>query len=219
VDSISELLERRARDDAAKPFCLCDGASISFAGLHDRVNRLANGLAALGIHPGDRVAVMLANHPDHPVVFLALARLGVTQVPVNIHLRGLGLEYVLAHSEARAVVADERFASALTEVLAKTAADLLVWRGEPARVGSARSVSLDDIVAAGTPGPPACAPGAERIVSITYTSGTTGPPKGVMLGEPVQEVVASRAHARREPFPARRPGQARFASSTSAHTI
>jgi acyl-coenzyme A synthetase/AMP-(fatty) acid ligase len=79
VDSIADLLERRARDDAAKPFCLFDDASISFADLHDRVNRLANGFAALGLHPGNRVAVILANHPDHPVVFLALARLGVTQ--------------------------------------------------------------------------------------------------------------------------------------------
>ena len=52
------------------------------------------------VRAGDRVAVMLGNHPDHPVVFLALARLGATQVPVNVHLRGLGLEYVLAHSEA-----------------------------------------------------------------------------------------------------------------------
>ena len=109
MDSISELLARRARDDAAKPFCLFDGVGISFADLDDRVNRLANGFAALGLEPGDRVAVMLANHPDHPVVFLALVRLGVTQVPINIHLRGLGLECVLAHPEARAVVADERF--------------------------------------------------------------------------------------------------------------
>ena len=169
MDSISELLARRARDDAAKPFCLFDDSSISFADLHDRVNR--------------RVAVMLANHPDHAAVFLALARLGVTQVPVNVHLRGHGLEYVLGHSEARAVVADERFAPALTEVLAKTAADLLVWRGAVAQAGSPRSVSLDDVVAAGTPDPPASAPAAEQVVSITYTSGTTGPPKGVMLGE------------------------------------
>jgi len=183
VDSISELLERRARHDAAKPFCLFEGSTISFADLHDRVNRLANAFAALGIHPGDRVAVMLANHPDHPAVFLALARLGVTQVPLNIHLHGLGLEYVLAHSEARAVVADERFAPALTEVLAKTRANLLVWRGAPARAGSARSVSLDDAVAAGSSAVPPRSPAAERIVSITYTSGTTGPPKGVMLGE------------------------------------
>src|SRR5262249_4954886 len=72
---------------------------------------------------------------------------------------------------------------ALTEVLAKTRANLLVWRGVPVRAGSVRSVSLDDVVAAGTSAVPPRPPAAERIVSITYTSGTTGPPKGVMLGE------------------------------------
>lgn len=183
MESISELLERRARDDAAKPFCFFDGSSVSFADLRERVNRVASGFAALGVHPGDRVAVMLANHPDHPVVFLALNRLGVTQIPVNIHLRGLGLEYVLTHSEARAMVVDARFAPELSPLVGKTPLDLLVWRGTPMPAGSARSVSLDDVVAAGTPTPPTSTAATDHVMSITYTSGTTGPPKGVMLGE------------------------------------
>jgi crotonobetaine/carnitine-CoA ligase len=183
MESISELLERRARDEPAKPFCFFAGSSISFGDLHRRVSRLTSGFAALGVSPGDRIAVMLANHPDHPMVFLALARLGATQIPVNIHLRGLGLEYVLAHSEARAVVADERFAAELVALLPKSSIDLLVWRGTAMPAGSARSITLDDLAAAGTSTVPRSAPDAERIVSITYTSGTTGPPKGVMLGE------------------------------------
>jgi crotonobetaine/carnitine-CoA ligase len=184
VESITELLERRGRDDAAKPFCLFDGSRLSFADLRDRVNRLASGFAALGVHPGDRVAVMLANHPDHPVTFLALARLGATQVPVNVHLRGLGLEYVLTHSEARAIVADARFAAELSSLPAIGTLDLLVWRGTAVPVGSARSIGLDAVAAAGTSAPPRGVPlGDEHLVSLTYTSGTTGPPKGVMLGE------------------------------------
>lgn len=183
MESISELLDRRGREDSAKPFCFFEGARLSFGQLDDRVKRLASGFASFGLSPGDRVAVMLANHPDHPVVFLALARLGATQIPINIHLRGLGLEYVLAHSEARAVVADGRFASELSPLLARSALELLIWRGPPAPVGSARSVSLDDVAAAGTPTAPPDAPPAERTLAITYTSGTTGPPKGVMLGE------------------------------------
>jgi carnitine-CoA ligase len=183
MESIGELLERRVRDDPARPFCVFEGSRTSFGELGDRVNRLATGFAAMGLSPGDRVAVMLANHPEHVMVFLALAGLGATQVPINIHLRGLGLEYVLAHSEARAIVADERFASALTPVVARSSLELLVWRGAPAPAGSTRSISLGDVAAAGTPLAPRTPPRDERIVSITYTSGTTGPPKGVMLGE------------------------------------
>ena len=183
MESLSELLERRARDDAAKPFCFFAGSTVSFGDLAQRVRRLASGFAALGARPGDRVAVMLANHPDHSMVFLALAELGVTQIPVNIHLRGLGLEYVLAHSEARAVVADERFAPELQQVLAKTSVELLVCRGTAVPSGPARSTTLDDLVAAGTPTSASSATDPDRVLSITYTSGTTGPPKGVMLGE------------------------------------
>src|SRR5512132_673660 len=134
MESISDLLAHRARDDSAKPFCFFAGSSISFGDLHRRVSRLTSGFAALGVSPGDRVAVMFANHPDHPMVFLALAR--------------LGLEYVLAHSEARAVVADERFAAELVALLPKSSIDLLVWRGTAMPAGSARSITLDDLAAA-----------------------------------------------------------------------
>ena len=93
MEVISDLLDRRARDDSPKPFCVFDGSVVSFGALQQRVNSLATGFAALGIRSGDRVAVMLANHPEHLVVFLAVVRLGATQIPVNVHLRGLGLEY------------------------------------------------------------------------------------------------------------------------------
>ncbi|HKC97551.1 MAG TPA: AMP-binding protein, partial [Methylomirabilota bacterium] len=74
METIGELVARRARDDSDKPFCFFGGSITSFGELGDRVSRLANGLAALGVAAGDRVAVMLANHPDHPAVFLALVR-------------------------------------------------------------------------------------------------------------------------------------------------
>ena len=184
MEVISDLLDRRARDDSPKPFCVFDGSVVSFGALQQRVNSLATGFAALGIRSGDRVAVMLANHPEHLVVFLAVVRLGATQIPVNVHLRGLGLEYVLAHSEARAVVADECFAPQLAALLPKSSIGLSIWRGTPMpAVGPARSISLLDVAAAGTSTAPPSTPDADRIVSITYTSGTTGPPKGVMLTE------------------------------------
>ena len=183
MESLSELLDRRARDDGAKPFCFFAGAAVSFGDLAQRVRRLADGFAALGVRPGDRVAVMLTNHVDHPMVFLALVELGATQIPVNIHLRGLGLEYVLAHSEARAVVADERFAPELQQVLSRTSVELSIWRGTAVPSHPGRSTTLDGLAAAGTPTSKRSATDPDRVVSITYTSGTTGPPKGVMLGE------------------------------------
>ena len=184
MESIGDLLARRGRDDGASTFCFFDDSRITFAELERSVKRLATGLASLGLGPGDRVAVMLTNHPDHVVAFLALATLGVTQIPINIHLRGLGLRYVVEHSEARAILADQRFSTEIASTLTNpTHLELFVWRGEAVTPTTGRSLSLDDVMSAGTTSSPTAAPPSDHVVSITYTSGTTGPPKGVMLGE------------------------------------
>ena len=182
MDSIRKLLERRARDDGARPFCLHQDTVITFGELDHVVNRLANGFAGLGVAPGDRVAVILPTHTDHIYTFLALAKLGVTQVPINIHLRELGLRFPLEHSEARVVVADARCGPALGPILREgDAVELVVWHGAVPNAGRARAVRFEDVLSAGTPSPPPAAPDPAHLVSITYTSGTTGPPKGVML--------------------------------------
>ena len=95
----------------------------------ERVNRFANGLLALGLKRGDRVAVMLPNHPDYVVAFLAAARIGVCQVPVNINLRGAGLAYVLEHSELRGLIVDARFATQVVPVLKPGMVEFIVGRG------------------------------------------------------------------------------------------
>src|SRR4030095_4834918 len=79
---------------------------------------------------------------------------------------------------------DERFAPQLVALLPKSTIGLSVWRGTPTpAVAPARSISLVGVAPAGTSPAPQSTPDADRIVSITYSSGTTGPPKGVMLCE------------------------------------
>ena len=178
---LDELVARRARDDGGRPFCLFGDAVVTFAELAERVGRLAAGLAARGLGPGGMVAVMLDNHPDHVVTFLALARLGAPQVPVNVQLRGPGLRYLLEHSGARAVIADVRHAEALVPALG-TGVERVVWRGGVGRP-HAGDLAFEAVAHAGATGVRPGVPPADRLVSVTYTSGTTGPPKGVMLGE------------------------------------
>jgi crotonobetaine/carnitine-CoA ligase len=180
--TIRELTERRARESRDTPFCLFGDTALTFGGLDERVNRLAHGLGEAGIHPGDRVAVMLPTHPEHVVTLLALAKLGATHVPVNFHLKGPGLTYVLEHCEARALIADPRYADALAPVLPGLPhLDLIVQRGDGALAGGRKVVRLEELAARGTPHPPREV--ANAVVAIMYTSGTTGPPKGVMLGD------------------------------------
>jgi crotonobetaine/carnitine-CoA ligase len=193
MDSIRDLLERRARDDGARPFCLQGDAVVTFGALDQAVRRLAGGLARLGVAPGDRVAVVLPTHLDHICAFLALARLGATQVPINVHLKGLGLRFPLEHSEARVVVADARCAAELDPILREPGAvEAVVWHGGMPAAGRARAARFEDLLDE-SPGPPPAAAAAEHLVSITYTSGTTGAPKGVMMTDAMYGAAARTA--------------------------
>ena len=119
--SLRDLVERRGRDDRDRAFCFFEDSVITFGALDTTSNRLANGLSGLGIGPGDRVAVMLPNHPDHVNTVVALAKLGATHVPVNVHAKAIGLRYQLEHAELRAVVADVRYRDELSRALRGTA--------------------------------------------------------------------------------------------------
>ncbi len=185
--TIGALLAARSARDPGAIYCRFGEERIAFGALQERVNRLANGLLALGIREGDRVPVMLPNHPDHMVAFLALATIGACQVPVNVHLRGAGLEYLLEHCEPRALIADRRYAEQLAPALQKAPIATVIWRGDGAGEGSHDFAA---IAAHPDASAPPCSHDPDRILAIMYTSGTTGMPKGVPLTDRMLRVSA-----------------------------
>ena len=72
----------------------------SFEAFSAQVDRVARGLIALGIQPGDQVALWLLNRPEWLYLMFALAKVGAVQVPVNTRFRTGDLEYVLQQSES-----------------------------------------------------------------------------------------------------------------------
>ncbi len=181
--TVAETLDRRVREDGGRVYLRFGERSLTLAALGEQVNRFANGLLALGVRPGDRVAVMLPNHPDYVVAFLAMARLGVCQVPVNIKLRGPSLRYLVEHSDLRGMVVDARFAEQVRPVLRAAALRLLVVRGGRLDAPAGGEVPFDEVAASGAPTPPPVAPSPGDPLLISYTSGTTGAPKGVLVSD------------------------------------
>jgi len=152
----------------------------TYAQLNTRVNRLANALSAHGIHPGMRVAVMLAHHVDHAVVFFALAKIGAVNVPVNVHLKGAGLAHVIHHSGAAYGIFEDAFADVLQPSIASIAGFRAIWRGLQAG-WTAAMPSLDALIQQGSGDEPAYEASDDDLRAILYTSGTTGPAKGVEM--------------------------------------
>lgn len=181
----SGVLAHRARTHGDRPFIgALDGPMLTYADTDRRVNRLAHGLAALGVGRGDRVLVMLPNTLDVLLVWLAVNRLGAVQVPVNSAYVGFFLEHVVANSGARLIVIaadfaervralEDRLPSLETAVVWPAASDRPAFR-------RLRTVAFGDIDAA-REDPPQVELSPRDLCGIMYTSGTTGPSKGVMM--------------------------------------
>jgi long-chain acyl-CoA synthetase len=93
-----------------------DGGQVTFGELGQRVNRLANVLARLGLKPGDTVASVQHNGISHFEVILAGTQVGLFVAPVNTHLTPAEASYIINDSGARAVIASHDLAAALDEV-------------------------------------------------------------------------------------------------------
>ena len=134
-------------------------------------------LAAAGIGPGDRVAIFSSNRPEFLAVFLGCAWIGAVMVPINTAVRGAQLRHVLGNCGARLLVVEGEIAAAFDDVPDAVAGIGTVWTvGDPAPIVGGRPAR--PVPDAPAPVPPhAVRPG--DTLAILYTSGTTGPAKGV----------------------------------------
>jgi acyl-CoA synthetase (AMP-forming)/AMP-acid ligase II len=160
---------------APDALALIDGdAHLSYRDLAGQAGRLAAGMAARGVAPSDRVALLLGNRPEFVVALFATARIGAIAVPLSIRERARGLRYLLGNSGAKLLIYEADLADRLPDD----------WeRKRSVAVGEARpgeetfAALLEERGAAPSPHRPA----EEDTAVILYTSGTTGRPKGAML--------------------------------------
>ena len=86
-----------------------EGKRYTFSQLTERVNRLANALSNLGVHRGDRVAMLQVNCNQHVETYFAVAKLGAIYVPLNFRAKGGELTHTLNSSEANTLLTGERY--------------------------------------------------------------------------------------------------------------
>jgi crotonobetaine/carnitine-CoA ligase len=176
--ALPAMLRRQADRHGQKPLVSAGGVIWSYADACSAAARLAGAMRAAGIAAGDRVALIVSNRIEFLEVLLGCAWLGAVTVPINTAARGPQLAHILSNSGARLLLLEAAHAENLA-LLDPTALALeAIWLiGDPAdiRLGALAAVPMPR---GGEP-VTAAAVGPDDLALILYTSGTTGPSKGV----------------------------------------
>jgi len=176
----SQLLARNARKYPQAEAIVGMGRRYTYKEMDTLVNRFAHGLKSNGIGEGDKVVVFMPNVPEFVITYFAVQRLGAVIVPINSELTLPEIEYVLVHSDSKALVAHDLVFESVERLesdvlLIKTGAITGDWLAFESMLADEDSEIVCDLPASSES-------------TILYTSGTTGKPKGVLLS--YQNVLA-----------------------------
>ncbi|MDQ2802568.1 MAG: acyl-CoA synthetase [Pseudomonadota bacterium] len=157
----------------------------TYAQFLERSRRLASALARAGVGKGDTVAIIAPNIPEMLEAHNAVPMLGAVLCPINTRLDAAAIAFILEHGEAKVLLTDRELSATVQPALAAFARKLLVIDiDDPLGAGGERigTTDYETFIAAGDPDHPVRLPDDEwQAITLNYTSGTTGNPKGVVL--------------------------------------
>jgi carnitine-CoA ligase len=171
------MLRRQAERFGDRPLVSAGTTTLTFAEAVDMASRFAGTLRAFGVQGGDRVALISTNRIEFLQVFLGCAWLGAVAVPINTASRGPQLQHILANSGARLLIIEPAYLGNLEHLDLAALPLATIWTiGETA--GAVGRLAVAPVPQPGEAIDPApLRPG--DLVALLYTSGTTGPSKGV----------------------------------------
>jgi fatty-acyl-CoA synthase len=197
--TLGSLPERAARRWGAREALYFKGRRWSFADLSRGVDRLARGLLALGVQPGEKVALWMVNRPEFIEAMFAVTKIGAILVPINTRLRTEDTAYILGQSDSAVLLIADRsgpvdYLGMVKELAPSLHAGsvreerfkhlrLVVSAGEAPRAETMHWSAVQaagDAVDEATLRARADAVDPDATAFFMYTSGTTGFPKGAM---------------------------------------
>lgn len=183
---------------ADRPLVITDDRMVTYAEVDAWATRLADGLIALGLKPGEHVGIIMANYAEFVPVKFAVARAGGVAVPMNFLYREEELKYVLGQSECRILISMTGYADLdYTQMLDNIAPgwdqgassvdlpllrDVVLFSTDGRTRAGVRTIDdLEDLGRENSGSVAELEIDPRSLADILYTSGTTGSPKGVMI--------------------------------------
>ncbi len=186
--TLPEVIARRSATTPDRRFLvdITNDRTLTYREAHTLFLTWADALRRLGVAPGDRVAVMMPNCMETVAAWLGTAWIRGLEVPLNTAFRGYMLEYMLENSGATTAIVAERYLDRFAEVVdAVTHLETIVVPDatrpvEPLADGRVRVIGPEAFLDGAAPATDLVAPAPWDVMTIAYTSGTTGPSKGVV---------------------------------------
>lgn len=186
---LGHILEDKAKSNKDKVFVqFRDEKKVSYAEVNEIANKVGNSFTQLGVMKGDKVCIFLPNCLEYIYTWFGLAKIGAIEVPINTAYKGYMLEYIITHSDAKALVVDKGYLERvkLVQDSLKKIEMVIVYSGEePFEEKMIDGLKIHAIpfsnLLEGSAEPPRGKVKHSDLMAIIYTSGTTGPSKGCML--------------------------------------
>ena len=181
--NIPFILEKALNLYEHKEAVVCLDQRFTYGEFAKRVYGLAHFLSSLGIHKGDRVAILHQNSHEFLESYFAAAQLGAILNPLNFRLSPGELAFILNDSDASVLIAAPRYHEGVDALRSlETVLKEVVWTGGNTPPTAFEAFDYEEVVRTDATDPPSVPPGTDDdVVHLYYTSGTTGRPKGVML--------------------------------------
>ena len=183
---LSGIIEDKARQHPNHVVFQFRDEQITFEQLNHNINKAANGLAAMGVKHGDKVALMLPNCAEFLYAWFGLNKIGAVEVPINVALKGTGLVHQIVQSDCMVLIADTKFLDRLDPISDDlSTVKHAVFYDTPEGQSLPNWKSIESSTFAELMDHSSDSPNVivhfTDMASILYTSGTTGVSKGVMI--------------------------------------
>ena len=177
--NLRELIETQSKKNPDKVFLYFGEREVTYKEFDENINKAANVFLDLGIEKGDRVCFFIPNCPEYLYGWLGLAKIGAILVPINTNYKIQETRYILQHSEANALLVHV----SLKKVVEKIRSEMPSLK-DVLSIGDTKEagyVPFEEALRCSSSHLRPTDVGEQDLCEIMYTSGTTGPSKGVMI--------------------------------------